>query len=624
MTRQLFSLWLLISISVFLAPSFALAEIQKKLADEVGDWTTQINSDPKALYQTLSEIENHLSQYDSQSQEQFWNIYCQTAVRLELNEEVVALVDKQLNDPLIKLTTESKAQLLICAADAKQYLGKRSIAIEYLERATKYSDVAKNDELLVSALVKLGEIYSYQSHFNKAQQYLQKAFKISERIEDNDAIQSVNSALANFYTYQKQYDKALVFYKNTLADNLNRGHSQQAAITYYNLGVISGKLKKYQQAIEYFEKSKSVSIQVNDIAGIAYANKSLASNYIQMNEYQLAEKPLQKAITFFTEQKDDEMLADLLLSKSDLFSHKHKFDESLTLLNKALTIFKQQDTLEKLRVTYEKLAIVYERLALPNEALTALQAHHEIEHRLHVQETQESTQRMRVEFQYELKEAENKRLKTSLEAEKNKLRQQKKLQIFQIGLIVVAVLLIFFIVYHLYRQKQYGKKMRELAMRDDLTHVPNRRAILSAMKKAISWSERYDLPFSIAIFDIDHFKNFNDTYGHDVGDKVLNKFAQLIATTIRATDEFGRIGGEEFLLIMPNTSLEQSQILLNRLFSKIRETQISANSQLVTLTASAGLTEFNAKQDKWADIYNRADAALYLAKNSGRDQYRMS
>lgn len=162
-------------------------------------------------------------------------------------------------------------------------------------------------------------------------------------------------------------------------------------------------------------------------------------------------------------------------------------------------------------------------------------------------------------------------------------------------------------------------------MRDELTQVPNRRAIMTSMSKSISWSLRYQHPLSVAMFDIDYFKKLNDSYGHDVGDTVLKTFAQTINDMIRTTDDFGRIGGEEFLLIMPNTSAEQAKVLLSRIMPAIKAIDVDVGSKRTArLTASAGLAEFDSKNDTMMDVYNRADTALYLAKESGRDQYKVS
>lgn len=161
-------------------------------------------------------------------------------------------------------------------------------------------------------------------------------------------------------------------------------------------------------------------------------------------------------------------------------------------------------------------------------------------------------------------------------------------------------------------------RIQEMATRDELTGLYNRRHINELMLQSIKHMERSGQGFSLCIIDLDHFKRVNDTYGHGVGDEVLRNFARLARQTIRETDSLARWGGEEFLLLMPETSHTQGLTGVQRIRSRLQDLVISNAVPQLRVTFSAGLTEFRAGESIEQAV-ERADQALYQAKASGRN-----
>ncbi len=161
--------------------------------------------------------------------------------------------------------------------------------------------------------------------------------------------------------------------------------------------------------------------------------------------------------------------------------------------------------------------------------------------------------------------------------------------------------------------------MTQLAMIDALTGIMNRRTIMNRFSSLITLSTRYDRPLCMGIIDIDHFKQINDVYGHHAGDIVLKKFACTVQKGLRDTDCIGRYGGEEFMMMMPETSLDQAELTLQRICSAIAGLKINVGVAEVLITVSAGVAQHmqNESQD---DMFSRVDKALYRAKQSGRNQ----
>ena len=164
--------------------------------------------------------------------------------------------------------------------------------------------------------------------------------------------------------------------------------------------------------------------------------------------------------------------------------------------------------------------------------------------------------------------------------------------------------------------KNQNEMLEELAVTDRLTGLFNRIKLDQSLQDEVKRFERYKKPFSIMIMDIDHFKKINDTYGHQAGDEVLKKFATILMENLRNVDIIGRWGGEEFLIICPETSLVFAAQVAEKLREKIESCRFH---QDIRVTASIGISEILA-DERETDLIQRADNALYLAKESGRNR----
>jgi diguanylate cyclase (GGDEF)-like protein len=167
--------------------------------------------------------------------------------------------------------------------------------------------------------------------------------------------------------------------------------------------------------------------------------------------------------------------------------------------------------------------------------------------------------------------------------------------------------------------KDAYRRIEELAELDELTGAYNRRCILGMLDDEIARTQRDGSPCSVALIDLDWFKRINDAFGHPTGDEVLRAFAITVFANIRSIDRFGRYGGEEFLLVLPDTPDAEAARILERLRGIVAELDWSAFSTGMRVTISAGVAML-AAQESADGILARADAALYAAKGHGRNR----
>ncbi|TJY38535.1 diguanylate cyclase [Cohnella pontilimi] len=172
-----------------------------------------------------------------------------------------------------------------------------------------------------------------------------------------------------------------------------------------------------------------------------------------------------------------------------------------------------------------------------------------------------------------------------------------------------------------------NQKLEQMAITDPLTGCYNRRYLMQQLEHELLLNMRYKIPFSVFLFDIDHFKMINDQYGHLVGDEVLRSTADIVRSKLRRTDILARYGGEEFTIYLPHTNREQAESLAARMMIAINENSVTAGADEVHVTISMGIVSedgeelaFDDPKQYLRELFSRADTALYKAKHEGRNR----
>jgi diguanylate cyclase (GGDEF)-like protein len=161
-----------------------------------------------------------------------------------------------------------------------------------------------------------------------------------------------------------------------------------------------------------------------------------------------------------------------------------------------------------------------------------------------------------------------------------------------------------------------------LALTDDLTGLPNRRAVDVWVSRQLSAAARHDFPMWIVIADLDHFKRINDTYGHEAGDAVIKGFAEVLKRNTRSSNICARLGGEEFLIVITHVETKDNMtIAVERVRRQFADLKFNFRGETVSCTASFGVAGFRGNPPpNFTQLTARADAALYAAKNNGRNR----
>ena len=168
------------------------------------------------------------------------------------------------------------------------------------------------------------------------------------------------------------------------------------------------------------------------------------------------------------------------------------------------------------------------------------------------------------------------------------------------------------------RQKNF--ELHEISIRDSLTGLYNRKYLMETLDKEVSRSQRHSHSFSLLVIDIDHFKKYNDTYGHLAGDEVLRRLAAVFTESIRSSDYAARYGGEEFIIILPETGAGQGVEAVERIRHKMAEERFGGEDESIKVTISVGVASYPENGEDAETVIRNADAALYEAKELGRNR----
>jgi diguanylate cyclase (GGDEF)-like protein len=204
-------------------------------------------------------------------------------------------------------------------------------------------------------------------------------------------------------------------------------------------------------------------------------------------------------------------------------------------------------------------------------------------------------------------------------AEERLKSQQRTTQLVAIAGLT-GLVTAFFLGYALLSNRRHRAELIRLAERDELTGLLNRRAIVRKAVEYLSRARESKGTLIIGLIDLDHFKSINDRFGHAVGDQLLQRLAVSLRTALHAREVFGRYGGEEFLVLFPDTTLEQAREGAERLRAALRDQPLQVDDQQVRVTLSMGLASYEAGDVLYDQVARRADIALYVAKTQGRDR----
>lgn len=565
----------------------------------------------------IAKLDAQASRFSDDTQRQLNRIKCwYLYVQKDADEEL--FIATQLELARAAGDRQAEADFLNCQSTYLFFHGDPDAALANNRASMQIAYEINDVRLIADGFAARGEINSYLGNLAAALEDLLQAQAIYDELNLPYYSAYNLSVVANTYrrmqAYQQaltHYDKLYVLYKDAVNREAFQDIRLQQAMIYQDMGQLRTALEIVLSVYQFYEDK-------DDQQGLASASTYLASIYNDLGEYQTA---LDYALE--AEQRADNPDIDPQLNRLYLgqaYSGLNQLEQALGALSQAKASFEREDNLRFLSWLYRALAEVYAKQSDWQKAHQQQRLYSDSLISLTEKQNEQHSARLRVEFDLKQARNENHHLKQQQELADARLKALAKAARWQSLTMVLGLLLLMLIAAIGVRFFIQARRMQTLALTDPLTELPNRRHIEEAGQQMLRRSRTYRQTCSLLVMDIDHFKQINDNFGHEIGDKVLQRLAQVSQATLRIQDVMGRSGGEEFIVLLPATNLRQALVIAERLRQAIEQMDASDLGASLAVTTSIGAAQMHSPNETLNQLTTRADNALYAAKAAGRNK----
>jgi diguanylate cyclase (GGDEF)-like protein len=508
----------------------------------------------------------------------------------------------------------AKARALLDRGATFEKNGRLDEAMRDYAAALALGERAGDRALSGDALQSLAFVQYYRGDTNAALVNLRRAYDLESAAGNADGQRSALSSIAHIYADARiaQYDRAIEYYRQVLPQYEAAGAAEEVADTLFNIGSTYESKEDLDAALEWYRRALAAEEKLGRSGEAAYVKRSIAVTLGKLGRAREALPLLDDALRTLVATNDTDRAMAVRQSRGIVHRRVGNLDIAIADLEESRAWFEKQKNTRFLQKSDEELALAYSAAGRWREAYEASRRDSALQRELAEKMREEHTSRLRVQFDAERKERENRALLRDKAADERIRRLQTIILI--LGAAIILVLASFAV-----RLVRDGRRMRVMAMTDELTRLPNRRHILAAAEEQLRHARATGEPLSVIVFDIDHFKRVNDAFGHAAGDTVLQHIAHVCRAVLRPNDRIGRIGGEEFLIGLPSTREPEAVAIAERLRASVEAIEYTDLDPSLRVTISLGVAE-------WLDdvpltrLTARADEGLYRAKKEGRNR----
>ncbi len=493
--------------------------------------------------------------------------------------------------------------------------------------ALKWAESTHDLELTIDAQIVYGYLLISLGEYISALDTLHQSYQLANQ-SNNTAPAEIAGIIALVYEYRKEDDLSIPYYQQAADYHRAKNNWVELSIALYGLGRAHGITGKNDLAFKELQESADVSVEINDKQGAAYAWKELAGLEMKNENFSKAQELIEKSLVEFKNSNNHLMQFDIhiILSRLAIKQNNPKMaeyytEEAIKFIDEKrqplqyISLLKQVSNVMAHKQEYEK---AYNKLW--NVMLK------EKKH-LSKQSTQQ-LHKLRTKYELEAKDQQNQILTKNNEINEIKIilqaRNNKNLKYKLFFLILVSVVLLIY-AYWFRKNKNYFEKLANI---DSLTGVYTRSKSLELLTALFDQNKTKRTNFAIAMFDLDLFKNINDIFGHQQGDKVLKEVGLICSSLLPKESITGRFGGEEFIVCFSNLADNKVKELLEKLRIDIASLSIKLNIDNLNVSISTGVCFYDkTKQLSFNtidDMIKIADDLLYIAKEKGRNQIKYS
>lgn len=543
----------------------------------------------------------------------------EAAYALALPATAVKYAKEALDRP--DLDAEMQQRLALALAQAEDLSGNSNESIKLLMTVVGTLEQGGFDpQYMVDALSARAAAYYSLGNFRAALADLLRAYPLTPEHGPRTIRADISTSLGNVYAAIEDDEHAEQFYKEAIDYSVANETWVRASIAEYSLATVYRRQGEWARSAEYFERSLRHSELSDDTQGEAYAEFGLAQVAEKLEDFDRAERMYLASLPVFVEAGDVLPQANIARGLARIALHRKHYELALEHIARSLEL---AGTIEEFDLTYRLLELRAEveyAMGDVKAAYLSQKKSGEVKQSWLEARNNESLSEMRVRFDTERQAQQNALLTKENQLNAAKLAEQRQTTRLYVVSVVALLLVLGFLVFLAHRSKQVRKRLAAQALTDELTGVANRRHAMAVLAAEVERARRYRTPLTIAMFDLDHFKQINDRFGHAAGDEVLQAFARWLHDSLRKTDCFGRIGGEEFLAVLPHTALEEARAVMERMRHGVLALSCPKLEGQLQPSVSIGLATLAEGDESIEALVKRADDAVYRAKEAGRNR----
>lgn len=581
-----------------------------------------IYREPNLAYQQILNIASDFSGMSDNNQI-WWLLRKAQAENLlylyeNFEETVIQVKDLLVRDSNPKIL----CQTYLFMGKIKERKGEYSAAEAYFEQVISIAKANKLTQQYITAKQALAYTYGLSELFEMSMVDLQEAHKEAFILNDTYLIATINETYGLIYDYLGEYQKSIDYYQKALDTYSLKGYQAKAADSISGLASTYRSWGKYDKALEYFTWYQDKIVYSPNSKHLKFfAAYGLGMTLAEKGDCKEAIEVIDSALNY---EGLNDYNAELYKRKASCYIKLNQLEKADAALVKAENIYLQYPELVGTRWQLELIKVRGELNYAARNYQVSFDLLHDYYRRYVALIKTHSSERIikvRTNLELERKNIENdlniNRLQLD-KLQKEKIAQQASEKLYLLFFIVIIVIVMLTVFVIQYRNHQ---KVLSLSSLDSLSNLYNRRYIFDYLDKLFSSSTPKKSELTIVLIDIDNFKYINDNFGHPFGDQVIRTIAQIGVDTLRTEDVMGRVGGEEFLCVLPRIDSNQSLVVAQRLLDNIAKYKfITPSGEPFSTTVSIGIARLSEHVIDSDMLYAQADQALYQSKRAGKNR----
>lgn len=591
----------------------------QNLRRDLVEMEQRVFREPAQVLEELAAAEDTFEQADAETQLWYLLRRAQAHNAMFMYDEFQQDIERARGAQLSGASSELVLWLHTYAGIVEIRSGELRRGIEILSDVAEQALNIDAKRLYVFAVQELAFTRGILEQYNTSLEELQLAYKVALELDQPDLVAMVNDSYGAVYAYMGDYARSIEYYMIALQDFQRLGYREQTASVIEGLASSSRYSGQWEAAERYYREYLEQTEYTRGENRLFYGHYGLAMTFAAQNDCARAVTQIEYSLTlagpedYYAELNKE--LAKCLAAAGDIAGAEAAFNSAKSILTAMPEL---EGTSWLLELDYIRSLIAFHSGDL-EEAYAILDQYQQDYIRLMEDFSSTSMNMLRAGLESERKDLEIALLERQAEINRLQVESHQSANETQRYLIMLVVTLCLMVLAGLVFQWRSNRRILALSYRDGLSGLYNRAFTFHYLEETIPKIAVDSGGLSVILIDIDNFKSINDNYGHPAGDDVIREVANIASSSLRNRDIMGRIGGEEFLCVLPRTTSEQCAQVAERLLEAIAEHRFSTpEGEEFSVSISIGIADFDNSLKNADQLYTRADRALYQSKATGK------